>query len=130
MRLFLPSLVAAAGLLGAIYFAWAWHRVSDRVLFEDASWPRPWPYPDRWLSSAERWFDARNPAAPDHIKIHGEFATVRVLNLCALAMSLMLLMAGTAVFKRRLQVRVFAAGDLRSPPSPQIRSGTDAPGPE
>jgi hypothetical protein len=89
------------GLLGTLYFGWTWHRLSERVLVADNNWPRPWPYPDRWLSAVEQWFDARNPAPADNIKIHGEFDRVRFMNLVANALSLEALVVGAVMFKRR-----------------------------
>lgn len=94
------------GLLGTLYFAWAWHRVSDRVLVTDPSWPRPWPYPDRWLSAVEQWLDARNPAPRNHIKLHGEFAHLRAMILAPLALSLQALVFSAVIFKRRGHRRI------------------------
>ena len=101
MRSFSRIAVAATALLCASYFAWCWHRLTVKVIVMDPSWPRPWPYPDGWLSAVERWFDARNPAGPNAIKIHGEFDRVRVLILSALATSLHVLAVATVRFLRR-----------------------------
>jgi hypothetical protein len=88
------------GLLSTLYFAWACYRLSDRVLVTDQSWPRPWPYPDRWLSAVEGWLDVRNPPAADNIKLHGEFASLRLLILVPLALSLQALVVIAVMFNR------------------------------
>jgi hypothetical protein len=66
------------------------------------SYPRPWPYPDRWLCALVDWFDARNPPEGDVIKIHGERPSVRVAVFFALALSLQLLAPAIVLFRRRL----------------------------
>lgn len=93
------------GLLGTIYFAWVWHRLSDRVIVEDRDWPQPWPYPDEWVSDVEQWFDARKPPTDGHIKLHGEFALVRVLTFFAFVLFLQVLIAA-AVMHRRNQEKM------------------------
>ena len=113
MRSFSRITVAATALLCASYFAWSWHRLTVKVIVMDPSWPRPWPYPDGWLSAVERWFDARNPAGPNAIKIHGEFDRVRVLILSALATSLHVLAVATVRFLRR--TRPSPAAQARPP---------------
>src|SRR3954452_2483177 len=77
MRHRLSLLLVAIGGIGSLYFAWALHRVSTEVLVGDMAWPRPWPYPDRWLAVLHAWYYARHPAPPDVLKIHGELAQVR-----------------------------------------------------
>ena len=64
MRQRLSILLVALGTMGMLYFAWALHRASDRVLVGDVNWPRPWPDPDRWLAALNDWYDLRNPTPP------------------------------------------------------------------
>ena len=90
------------GLLGTIYSAWSWNRVSERVIVEDRRWPRSWPYPDEWISALEPWFDARNPVvAKDSIKLHGEFGRVRFLIAAGLATCLQVTVAALLTLKSR-----------------------------
>lgn len=53
---------------------WSRHRLL--VSWVDVLWPRPFPYPDVALLQFHDWLDARYPAPPGHLKIHGEFYTV------------------------------------------------------
>jgi hypothetical protein len=72
-RQLLGALVVVWGLTGSTYLAWCQHRVSFPVLMHDSAWPRPSPYPDRWLA---RWYDrinAANPVPPGHVKMEGEW---------------------------------------------------------
>jgi hypothetical protein len=83
MRVFVAFILFTLGAVGLAYVAWSWHRASNDVLSADAAWPRPWPYPDAWLSSLNDWFDARHPAPRGTMKLHGELRRVR-LTLLAL----------------------------------------------
>ena len=65
------------GILGLLYFGWAQHRMGPAGML-DKEWPRAWPYPDSWLNDLHDWFDARYPAAPDCLKLHGEIFRVRL----------------------------------------------------
>jgi hypothetical protein len=64
--------------LGAAYLAWAQCRVSESVISDDMGWPRPAPYPDRWLVALNDWYDVRYPVKPGYLKIHGELPRVRL----------------------------------------------------
>jgi hypothetical protein len=44
--------------------------------FDDALWPRPFPYPDLFLMKIHDWWDRLHPAEPGFLKIHGEFYAV------------------------------------------------------
>jgi hypothetical protein len=100
-RLVLPLVLAAISLASTAYFAWCWQRSRPTIFAEDMSYPRPWPYPDRWLCDLVDWFDARNPTQGDTIKIHGEWPKVRLLVFLALALSFQLLAAAIVLFRRR-----------------------------
>ena len=67
----------SAGIVASVYSYWALDRVSERVFVLEDDWPRPWPYPDPWLSRFERWLDQRYLVARGSIKLHGEFSRVR-----------------------------------------------------
>jgi hypothetical protein len=94
MRHRLSIFLIAVGGIGSPYFAWALHRVSDTVLVRDMAWPRSWPYPDRWLAVLNAWYDARHPAPPDSLKIHGELPQVRASVTLVLVACLFWLAAG------------------------------------
>ncbi len=64
-------------LMGVIYCAWLLHRTSFSIIIGDPQWPRSCPYPDQWLLALNDWYDARNPAPPDSLKLHGEWDRVR-----------------------------------------------------
>ena len=99
------------------------------MFFDNQSWPRPWPYPDRWLSAVERWFDARNPASPDSIKLHGEFARPGLYPLrpgrvasCRCRRKCPASTAPTTIARRARKARLADAAcfDMRRPaPSPE-----------
>lgn len=76
--------------LATAYGCWARKRVTGGIIFGLQA-PRALPYPDRTLCSLERWYDARYPASPDGIKIHGEWLlvilTINVLILPFLALA-------------------------------------------
>ena len=72
-RRLLSAVVILWGVTGAGYLTWCQHRASTPVLMHDVDWPRPFPYPDEWLS---RWYDridAENPPPPGTRKICGEW---------------------------------------------------------
>jgi hypothetical protein len=56
-----------------VYFSWAAHRMES---FNDPRWPRPSPYPDRWLLSLNDYYDAKYPVTGSYIKLHGEWGRV------------------------------------------------------
>ena len=84
----LSAVAVVGGLLGAAYLGWACHRLSYEVMRSDRQWPRPWPYPDRWLLRWARRLDAedrRRSAAeaaergvPPGLKMEGEVFAVRL----------------------------------------------------
>jgi hypothetical protein len=80
-------ILAITGLGGLLYFGWSYHRVSTKVMITDRSWPRQFPYPDRWLLALNNWYDARYPAPRGTIKLHGELGRVRLTTAgtCAVA---------------------------------------------
>jgi hypothetical protein len=86
-RPLLGSLVVAWGLAAGSYLLWCQHRVSGTVLMGDRAWPRPAPYPDRWLARLYDQLEAENPVPPGVIKFEGEIYTlqgrVRVYTLAA-----------------------------------------------
>ena len=102
MRLAPPLVLAAVSVLSTAYFAWCWHRAGPTAFAEDRSFPRPWPYPDRWLCALVDWFDARNPPEGDSLKIHGEWPRVSAVVFLASALSLQLLAPAIVLFRRRL----------------------------
>lgn len=79
MRNVITILVLLVSLSAGAYLAWAWHRISPGTLVDDATaWPRAWPYPDLYLLALNDWYDARYPAAPGIMKMHGELMRVRM----------------------------------------------------
>ncbi len=93
-------MIISLSLVCGLYSAWALHRVSSALLVEDMAWPRPWPYPDRWLSRCHDWLDALYPAGPGMLKIHGEFPRIRWLLGFALVVSLIYLVGGIGLCLR------------------------------
>jgi hypothetical protein len=63
--------LACVCFLAALYLGWSFHRFTNRVMIaEGANWPRPAPYPDRWLLlQLNDYYDQRYPGG---IKLHGE----------------------------------------------------------
>src|SRR5262245_654160 len=78
MRHRLSILMVAVGGIGSLYFTWALSRTTHPVVSFGLARPRPWPYPDPWLCALAAWYDARHPAPPNVIKIHGDLSRVRV----------------------------------------------------
>jgi hypothetical protein len=72
----LVEVLRAVFLVAALYLAWAHIRTLNFVFID---LPHGFPYPDRAIVGLERWFDARRPAPPGSIKLHGEFYTVAFL---------------------------------------------------
>jgi hypothetical protein len=66
------SVLLALALVATLYLAWAHLRSRDFASGLDHGLP----YPDPGIIALERWFDARWPVSPGHIKLHGEFHTV------------------------------------------------------
>jgi hypothetical protein len=59
------------------YLCWVFSQELDPLaLSEDPLFPRSFPYPDAILEQYADWLDARNPARPGTIKIHGEYYTI------------------------------------------------------
>ena len=58
-----------------LYLAWAYRRCWYFAYGLDHGLP----YPDSGIIALERWFDARRPASPGSLKLHGEFHTVAVV---------------------------------------------------
>jgi hypothetical protein len=84
MRWRILSLFLALGSwLLACYFGWSMHRISGEVLLEEArnsnpNWPRPRPYPDKWLLQWNDQLVAEDPGAPGGIRMHGELAWMKM----------------------------------------------------
>jgi hypothetical protein len=85
----LVSVLRALALAAALYLAWGHIRACS---FADGL-DHGFPYPDRAIIALERWFDARRPASPGSLKLHGEFPTVAFL-----LGSLVLVLSGGAGF--------------------------------
>lgn len=88
-----PGGRAAVGLLvgpvlvASLYLAWATLR-SGPGYWSDLG--HGFPYPDGWINGLERWFDARYPAPPDTLKLHGEyFRVAAVLGMLELTFAAM-----------------------------------------
>ena len=87
--------VAVIGLLGMLYFGWAFERTNGQTLVEDMGhWPRSFPYPDRWISDLDQHYDHLYPAPPGTIKLDGEFRRVRITILAMAAVCVGLLLVG------------------------------------
>lgn len=71
------AILLLASSLALVLLGFGWQRISSLEAFRDPKWPRPFPYPDRLLYRLERYYDAKYPAPPDSIKIHGEFPRVQ-----------------------------------------------------
>jgi hypothetical protein len=72
----LRLILAAAAIVCLVYCLWAMQRIGPSGLL-DPSWPRPVPYPDRFLSQYHSWLDANHPSPPGTYKSHGELYRVR-----------------------------------------------------
>jgi hypothetical protein len=70
--------LAVLGACGLLYFGWAQHRISPKVLMYDESWPRRFPHPDGWLLALNNWYDAQYPRQRGTLKMHGELERVRL----------------------------------------------------
>lgn len=67
------------GSLLASYLCWAFHRTTIAGLIDGAhQWPRPFPYPDRWLGWWEPKLDAAHPVSPGFIKLDGEWQRLQI----------------------------------------------------
>jgi hypothetical protein len=57
-----------------VYFSWAAQRMD--AAFTEPQWPRPSPYPDRWLLALNDYYDAKYPVTGPYFKLHGEWSRV------------------------------------------------------
>lgn len=96
LRSFIGFMLLVVSTFTVLYVIWARQRWLP-VLFEDATWPRDWPYPDYILLGFHDWLDARYPAPPGSMKIHGEiyrveqslhFLTIVSLGVCSFMLGL------------------------------------------
>jgi hypothetical protein len=117
-------LLTFAGGLGTLSFAWALHRISARVLVHDDAWPRPAPYPDRWLMELNDWYDRRYPAPPNMLKIHGEIGRVQLTLLAGLVPSLLMFLVGAVPLGRNVLIRgsAWLSGPRKGADLPRSRS--------
>src|SRR5258708_37609 len=68
------------------YLYWCSYRVSWAAFVSDRNWPRPWPFPDKWLLRWEQRLNRARPAPPGSVKIEGEFPAIgEMLANCAAA---------------------------------------------
>jgi hypothetical protein len=78
------DLLFLASTLTFVLLYWCFLRCSGHTFVPDGQqWPRPFPYPDKALYALERIYDAKFPAPPRTIKIHGEFPSVQATLLFA-----------------------------------------------
>jgi hypothetical protein len=75
------------GLLMVCYLNWALHRSSLNSFA--SGWPRPWPYPDRWLASWEHQMDLAHPSPLGLLKLDGEWQRQWIYLYCAIGVSLL-----------------------------------------
>jgi hypothetical protein len=68
-------LAVIIGITVFCYSTWAAHRIGPEAL-EEPEWPRPMPYPDRWLSALLDYYEAKYPVTGPYVKLHGEFPRV------------------------------------------------------
>jgi hypothetical protein len=68
--LLISSLLLSASFL--CYLLWAF----KRTVYGDFFPPRAWPYPDGVILELNNWYDARFPASPGTMKLHGEIPRV------------------------------------------------------
>ena len=102
----LSIILTVIGLAGSLYFLWSFERVSNGTLIaESGSWPLAFPYPDRWLSALNVYFDRRYPVPPGTLKLHGELARVRLTVLAGFVVFATLSIAGGLSLARRWQRR-------------------------
>jgi hypothetical protein len=66
------SVLLTLALAVMLYLAWAYRRCWSFAYGLDHGLP----YPDPGINALARWFDARRPAPPGILKLHGEFHTV------------------------------------------------------
>jgi hypothetical protein len=102
-------ILAIPALLGIIYCAWCLHRSSFSIITGDPQWPRPHPYPDQWLFALNDWFDTRNPAPPDSIKLHGEWDRVRATVALVFASCLWVFVISTVKLQGKKPVKKLAS---------------------
>jgi hypothetical protein len=105
----LSLILMILGILGLLYFGWAQYRMGPSGML-DKKWPRPFPYPDTWLNALNNWYDARYPAPPGHIKLHGEIFRVRatlyiILLVCAAMVTTSIAPSTLRLIKNRKQNR-------------------------
>lgn len=74
VRRVVGMLAVIVGAAVFLYATWAAERLSLDA-FRQGGWPRPFPYPDRWLLALNNYYDRKYPAA-GFIKIHGELGRV------------------------------------------------------
>lgn len=75
---------------------WAFQRLTADAMVSDArAWPRPFPYPDRWLWRLNDYYDARYPAPRGAIKLHGEIARVQLTVLVGAAFFILIALIGS-----------------------------------
>jgi hypothetical protein len=72
------SVLLTIALTATLYLAWAHHR-SAYMFPSVAQFDYSFPYPDRGINALERWFDARRPAPPGTLKMHGEYIRVAAI---------------------------------------------------
>jgi hypothetical protein len=65
--------VLAIVVVAALYLAWGHHRAMYMVAY---GLDHAFPYPDPAINALALWFDARRPAPPGLLKLHGEYRTV------------------------------------------------------
>src|SRR5262245_59534603 len=94
MRHYVATILFALGVAGSLYAAWALHRAGEPVLRREMNWPQPAPYPDGWIAALNGWYDARYPASPGSLKLHGERPRVRLTIKFAIVGCLLLSMVG------------------------------------
>jgi hypothetical protein len=106
------TILLAISLFACTFGAWARYRISDNVIMYDHAFPRPAPYPDPLLLFLNNWFDARHPAPPGTIKLHGEIARIRATLDILILLTLTIMVAILTLrlwplFQRRWRSRGF-----------------------
>ena len=64
-------LISALALFACLFIRHRWVNAHN-----DDDWPRALPYPDTYLVQVHDWWDRLHPAAPNAIKIHGEYYSI------------------------------------------------------
>jgi len=102
-----PIALIVVGTLGGLYLLWAMHRIEPQTfMVEGNAWPRPFPYPDMWLSAMNDFYDRLNPVPPGTVKMHGEIQRVQQTLLVGILIAIVLSGTGTALLAyRRFQLR-------------------------